>query len=142
MNHNPSAPSFIKTMERYEVTLRKFIDSDEFKSVIINHLCHTRKWHYENQTLKVELLPGGTWTAPSGHSWSEHGECIVTLDQASYHFKRMEAIGETRDFEDILARSPEEARAVADRLYTDQESSIKEVALRHFHWMRERGSLD
>jgi hypothetical protein len=134
--------TFLQKMERYEQTLRRFWDSAAWKACIIDHLCHTRAWHYDHQTLKVELLPAGTWIAPSDHSWSQNGSCIVTLTQVSAHARNMEAIGESRDFEDLLLSDEARARAVAQRLFARQQDDIKQATLRHFAWMRERGYLD
>lgn len=142
MRRNPNAKTYCQKMERFEQTLGRFVDSGALKECVIAHLCHTRAWLYYHQTLKVELLPGGTWVAPSDHSWSRNGSCIVTLTQASYHAGRMGEIGEARDFEDILRGDAGEARAVAEKLYARQEEAIKRGALEHFAWMRERGSLD
>jgi hypothetical protein len=66
----------------------------------------------------------------------------VTLTQANYHRSYMEAMGESRDFEDILSGNADEARAVAEQLYTHQEASLKQGALDHFTWMRAGGRLD
>jgi hypothetical protein len=130
--------TFEQKMDRSERTLQQFLDSQAFKECLIAHLCHTRKWHYNHQTLKVELLPNGKWNAPSDHSWSRAGSCIVTLTQLSDFRERMREIGEERDFEDILASDPEEARTVAERLYAFQESHVRERALYTFAWMKER----
>jgi len=54
----------------------------------------------------------------------------------------MEDIGETRDFEDILSSDEAEARAVAEKLFAQQEDDIKRGTLQTFAWLRERGYLD
>jgi hypothetical protein len=142
MSRDPNAKTFGQKMECFEKTLKQFLDSEALKECIIAHLCHTRAWHYNHQTLKVELLPGGKWIVQSDHSWSQNGSCVVTLTQANYHFRKMEEIGESRDFEDILQSSADESREVAEKLYAHQEECIKQGTLKQFAWMRERGYLD
>lgn len=127
--------------DRFEQTLHKFLYSPDFKQAVIDHLCHSRAWHYHHQSLRVELLANGTWIAPSQNTESK-SNCIVVLTQSSYHYRKMEEIGEARDFEDILAVSQDEAREVAGKLYEQQESVIKQDTLKAFEWMRERGYLD
>lgn len=141
-NHNPNAPTFIQKMNRFEKTLERFLGSADFKEALITHANHTRAWLYNHQTLKVRLLPGGRWEINPCSSWSNGKDCIVTLRQVSYHYRKMQDIGEQRNFEEILISDPAEAQKVVERLYTNQEADIKQGIRRSFQLMKQGGRMD
>lgn len=141
-NHNPNAPTFITTMNRFEKTLERFLASDAFQEALIAHATHSRAWLYRHQTLKVRLLPRGTWEINPCSSWSTSRDCVVTLSQVSSHFTKMQEIGEQRDFEQLLNADPVEARKVVERLYANQEAAIKQEIRQSFQAMKQNGRMD
>ena len=140
--YNPNANTFLQTMHRFQETLEQFLASPDFKEALITHANHTRAWLYNHQTIKVRLLAEGKWEVNPASSWSNGKDCIVTLSQVSYHYKKMEEIGGQRDFEDILTADTAEARSVVEKLYAKQEEGIKQGTRDHFEYMRQGGHMD
>jgi hypothetical protein len=140
--HNPHAPTFIQTMNRFEKTLERFLESADFKEALIDDACHSCAWCYTHQTLRVRLLPGGVWEVPTAHVWSKGKDCLVILSQVGSHGAAMQKIGEQRDFEEILNADPAEARQVIERLYAHQEQAIKQEIRRRFQSMKQDGRMD
>lgn len=138
---DPNSPLYLNRMRKHAETLRMFLDSDDFKEATITWLCHSRTWHYDHQVLRVTLLPRGKWLVPSLYPWTSNGSCVVVIWQASYFRDYMAEVGETRDFEDILANSPGEVSAVAEKLYASQEQRMKEQTKSFFEYLRKNGSL-
>lgn len=138
---NPQSKTFQATMAKWEKTFRTFLDSEDFKTFLVWECCHTRQWKYNNQALRLQLLPKGVWKYPCDHSWKEGNECLIVLSTVSEHCKQMEKIGETEDFDDILKSNPERAKEVAERLFEEQKEYLVESAWGTFQYIRTTGFM-
>lgn len=143
---NPDSQAYKDLMVKYEHKLEEFLVSPDFKNWMVEHLCHTNKWHYNNQTLKVELLPGkAAWNFPATHSWSEKGECIITLWQLKFDPDVLKAEIELNDdfgLDDFITTYPVWAKELAGKSFEKTQEFLKEQARKSFGYMREAGRLD
>ncbi len=149
---NPDDPNYIKKMEKFEQTLKTFLCSDDFKEMQIWWGCHTSKWHYEYQTLRVQIHPRGKWVFPAPYGWSirpMRNTCVVVVGHISTHWSCLEKIGVTlenvgivdRSFDQILDKSPDLAKEIVQKLYDEQVENIREMTRDMFDYLRKNGSV-
>ena len=93
----------VTKLDFFQGVLHQFLASEDYHTCMIDYLCHTRRWLYDHQSIHLQMHPDGTWTVPSSTAWSKNGNCVVRIFELDYFRERMAEIGETRDFEDILA---------------------------------------
>lgn len=148
---DPQSPNYLKKMETLEKTLEAFLASDAFKQTQIQWGCHSSRWHYENQTLRVQLFSNGKWACPPPYGWSRKPlgkSCVVVVGTISTHWSRLEKIGVTlenagiadRSFDQILEQYPDRAKELVAQLYIDQLEDIKTRTRDFFAYLKKTGA--
>lgn len=143
---NPNEKTFITTMQRLEKTLERFLASAEFEEALITYANHSYRWHYWHPEIKVRLLTD-KWEV-SSVAWNEKRlssngqDCFVALPKIKCFSNLLAEIGEQRRFYDILREDPKKVCRVAETLYAQQESEIKQRTREHFQRMKQNGYMD